>query len=485
VTTATTTPITTAELKTETVTTQATLASTIPALAVTTVPPATTASIATLPPVEIATTTPTITTASVTVPAVTLPPVASATLPAVASATLPAVASATLPATATPLPLGPGPVVLPDTQVQEILPQPELPAIKVGLKVAEEEKEGHASVHKEAVAAAAATGSYAIAHDLTESDAEKMATEVATYIFHKDGNQSVAQAKISGAKAVQTALSKEDGKFVTRGRLRHQFKDCWEACGQKPGYCDHFCGQGNACCRKSGDKIVPNECEQVYTFYTPHYECVVPTVVYTPGVALPATKSKEEGADDSAMIITGEEGDGDGQAQGKTDNSLGVGKWILVLLTILAICLAGIAGYNLSRESKAATLKVGRATEVDEPDSSPAGDLELQAPLVAGVPPVAPVPVPVAVPHASAMVAPPMAMPVQYHYTAASSQGLFAAGAPVVSQTAAARVPGLDIFDRIDRNHDGVLQREELERALQAGSVAVGGASAAVSMPRS
>lgn len=54
--------------------------------------------------------------------------------------------------------------------------------------------------------------------------------------------------------------------------IKHYAQNCWYKCGNKAGYCDDFCGEGNACCRfmHSGD---PPECHYVYfwpilTFHT-------------------------------------------------------------------------------------------------------------------------------------------------------------------------------------------------------------------------
>jgi len=57
--------------------------------------------------------------------------------------------------------------------------------------------------------------------------------------------------------------------------VKNSFADCHAPCGG-PGLCPTFCGQGNACCRKSGDVTVPDECKGVYNFWTTHYECIAP-----------------------------------------------------------------------------------------------------------------------------------------------------------------------------------------------------------------
>mmetsp|Transcript_83536 Transcript_83536/g.150716 ORF Transcript_83536/g.150716 Transcript_83536/m.150716 type:complete len:281 (-) Transcript_83536:46-888(-) len=72
-------------------------------------------------------------------------------------------------------------------------------------------------------------------------------------------------APLSWVPPVQEQLKKND------------FVDCWEPCRKRAGMCDDFCGAGNACCRKSGDTLVPTECLHVRFSWTVHYECVVPT----------------------------------------------------------------------------------------------------------------------------------------------------------------------------------------------------------------
>lgn len=372
--------------------------------------------------------------------------------------------------------------------------------------MAEEEKERKADVKSEAIAAAATTGAYAVGHEDSQDHAKDMATKVATYVFHKDGGQAINEAKISAEQAVKAAMDAEGGKFVTRGRLINQFKDCWEECGKKPGYCDSFCGQGNACCRKTGDSVVPDECTKVYTFYTPHYECIVPTVPYTPASVLPAVpsvKAKEGGDDTSEVAVTDETV----KETPAPSDGFPLWAWILIAFTLVAICVSGIAGWELSKnhESRAGTLKVSRDAQVSEPEGlSPqsAGDLELQAPLVprpgmamAGPVPVAgaslasmPMSMPMApmAPMASYQVA-PQAVYQYVPYVAGTSQGVYPTGQPathVATAGAAQAMVSPDFFDRLDANHDGILQREEWDRAVQAGSVAVSypaGASAALS----
>jgi len=62
---------------------------------------------------------------------------------------------------------------------------------------------------------------------------------------------------------------------IQREPVKNSFADCHEPCGGA-GLCHTFCGHGNACCRKSGDILVPDECRGVQIFWTPHYECVAP-----------------------------------------------------------------------------------------------------------------------------------------------------------------------------------------------------------------
>lgn len=61
---------------------------------------------------------------------------------------------------------------------------------------------------------------------------------------------------------------------LVRQPLEHTYEDCFEPCGGA-GFCPRFCGAGNACCRHSGDDVVPAECKApISPFRTWHYECV-------------------------------------------------------------------------------------------------------------------------------------------------------------------------------------------------------------------
>jgi len=171
------------------------------------------------------------------------------------------------------------------------------------------------------------------------------------------------------------------GKFEGPDLLqRHGFADCWEPCGKKAGYCSDFCGRGNACCRKTGDIVVPTECMNVYSFYTPHYECIKPTAIYMPT----QIKAKETAANSTEVVVEGEVVVEDASAAAQPDDNFTTGQWVLIAATILALLCAGVVCWTLSEGNKRSVpLKMTRSVEVASPTSTGA-DLELQAPLTAG-----------------------------------------------------------------------------------------------------
>jgi len=72
--------------------------------------------------------------------------------------------------------------------------------------------------------------------------------------------------------------------------LQHYAQDCWLPCNGS-GWCEDFCGQGNACCRFGFDNdSAPPECRMIEFYPILHaHTCVFPS-----GVTAPPTKSCEE-----------------------------------------------------------------------------------------------------------------------------------------------------------------------------------------------
>jgi len=59
--------------------------------------------------------------------------------------------------------------------------------------------------------------------------------------------------------------------------LQNEGQDCYQLCGQAPGYCA-ACGSGNACCHRglANSTYGPLECRGVQNFTSAHHECVKP-----------------------------------------------------------------------------------------------------------------------------------------------------------------------------------------------------------------
>lgn len=376
-------------------------------------------------------------------------------------------------------------------------------AVQVGVAAADLKKKDGADVDTQALVAAGTSGSYAAADGYATVGADDEATEVAKYIYMRSG-KSAEEASALALKTVAQAKADQGGEFVAPGLLqRHGFSDCWEPCGKKAGYCPEYCGTGNACCRKTGDIVVPRECKDVYDFFTPHYECVKPTAVYIPAYEKAAAEAS-----------TGEVATGDEETSTPTEAPplFGTGSFVAVGACIAACCVAGLAAWHLS-DSESKRIYSGKAmryTEVAAASPASAADLELQAPLARNGAMAAAM----AAPGASMQMAAPMQSSVQYSsmpyaqvgasvasaapmmvaapmgVPAAPMMTVGAAPAPMavtaapmvampgasvhtgVPMQAGSAMPGIfggfmDQFDRMDMNHDGVLQRTEWDRGMQ------------------
>mmetsp|Transcript_511 Transcript_511/g.1164 ORF Transcript_511/g.1164 Transcript_511/m.1164 type:complete len:794 (-) Transcript_511:92-2473(-) len=51
-------------------------------------------------------------------------------------------------------------------------------------------------------------------------------------------------------------------------------ENCFEHCGNRSGYCDYFCGQGKACCKKNVSAEDAEVCQTIGVFSGHGYECV-------------------------------------------------------------------------------------------------------------------------------------------------------------------------------------------------------------------
>lgn len=330
--------------------------------------------------------------AATVAPAATEAPAATVAPVAAVPATTVAPVAATLPPLSTVAPLAPVAIRAKDAtdQSSAIAETTDTEAsttkmphsVQAGLNAAALKRDDHGSVAEQAVSAAATAGAYEVAnYGSSQQKAQEKALQAAVSVFEDVGGLPDAQATVEGEKALKTALEQVGGKFEGPDLLqRHGFADCWEPCGKKAGYCSDFCGRGNACCRKTGDIVVPTECMNVYSFYTPHYECIKPTAIYMPT----QIKAKETAANSTEVVVEGEVVVEDASAAAQLDDNFTTGQWVLIAATILALLCAGVVCWTLSEGNKRSVpLKMTRSVEVASPTSTGA-DLELQAPLTAG-----------------------------------------------------------------------------------------------------
>mmetsp|Transcript_82039 Transcript_82039/g.171722 ORF Transcript_82039/g.171722 Transcript_82039/m.171722 type:complete len:467 (-) Transcript_82039:78-1478(-) len=81
------------------------------------------------------------------------------------------------------------------------------------------------------------------------------------------GGVAIGIGGIIGAIAAAAAA----GAAADKNPIHHYALNCWDACGQREGFCEAYCGKGNACCNHA-HRTAP-ECKQakmfpVLTFHT-------------------------------------------------------------------------------------------------------------------------------------------------------------------------------------------------------------------------
>ncbi|CAE8622538.1 unnamed protein product [Polarella glacialis] len=151
-------------------------------------------------------------------------------------------------------------------------------AEQAGVQAAMLAKVDGKSVQDQAIAAAKADAYAAFDMQQPEQVVEESAV-VSAMAVATDAGQHFLQAEETAKSAVKAIMSAgvlKPAESGTNTALKHAFADCYEQCGNRPGMCNGFCGIGNACCRVSGGIAVPPECQQIATFKTGHFECVVP-----------------------------------------------------------------------------------------------------------------------------------------------------------------------------------------------------------------
>jgi len=97
--------------------------------------------------------------------------------------------------------------------------------------------------------------------------------------FHEAYRKAFDRATKLGypSNTIQTCTGERP--TTTRPTVQNKGKDCWPKCGWGPGFCDDFCGAGNACCRKGFDNDPP-ECRWAtnYDLTFNSHQCV-PTLL--------------------------------------------------------------------------------------------------------------------------------------------------------------------------------------------------------------
>jgi len=91
----------------------------------------------------------------------------------------------------------------------------------------------------------------------------------------KDAAQFLRESNFGSGLSAPPPVSEDKPPPPPSGLLLNIGLDCWKPCNKASGLCT-YCGQGNACCRRSGDSNPPEECKNVTTFLTWHHECVTP-----------------------------------------------------------------------------------------------------------------------------------------------------------------------------------------------------------------
>ncbi|CAE8699816.1 unnamed protein product, partial [Polarella glacialis] len=368
----------------------------------------------------------------------------------------------------------------------------------------------------QAVAAAKEAAYAALDMQQPEQVAEESA-RVSAMAVATDEGQNVFQAEEianTAVKAIMSAGVLKPAEPGTNTALRHAFADCYEQCGNKPGMCNGFCGIGNACCRVSGGITVPPECQKITTYKTGHFECVVPNQATPILVDLVPVSGSDSGPAMDVQAQSGNQGTTGGTPPTSAPARGGFGTAIFLL--IAAILVSGMVLSYRHCSCPKASRRNANSRGVSVEGSDEGTDLEIHAPLATpqfaptGVrvgrfslaPQFSPAATPVFAPAAGythlpyqqgsslydqidanhhgfveradwlqggrftvAAARPMQAQPVQY--AALPQQEPVAARTPPPGQQHAQ--PLQSMFNRIDVNHDGVIQRNEWNAAYSAG----------------
>ncbi|CAE8653098.1 unnamed protein product [Polarella glacialis] len=247
-------------------------------------------------------------------------------------------------------------------------------AEQVGVQAAKLTKVDGKSVQEQAVAAAKEAAFAAFDMQQPAQVAEESA-RVSSMAVATAAGQLALQAEETADTAVKAIISTGALKPAEPGAnkaLRHAFADCYGNCGNKPGMCNAFCGMGNACCRISGDIVVPPECQNIAAYKTVHYECVVPhlaTLVDLVPVSETAMEIQAQATTDGTPSTVAPEGQG----------GLGIATFLMIGGGVVALVGAGI----LLSAVYGTTSSTSRAVCLCMEDSDEPSDLEeFDAPLV-------------------------------------------------------------------------------------------------------
>lgn len=91
----------------------------------------------------------------------------------------------------------------------------------------------------------------------------------------------------TAAGRVRLDAGRQSGRRWWHAGVNHYARNCWAEC-QGAGMCEHYCGEGNACCRYGYSSSDPPECQGVTWWPVMHCHTCVKSPWTQPGPAQPA-----------------------------------------------------------------------------------------------------------------------------------------------------------------------------------------------------
>jgi len=124
--------------------------------------------------------------------------------------------------------------------------------------------------------------------------------------------RDVTEDDIAEPEKTEKAADGENelGASMGASYIRHYARNCWKRCGGA-GWCPHYCGEGNACCRWGFRARDPPECSSVHFWPILHAHTCVHShshraaslpILHTPEVSVPvSTASSADGTNIQTM----------------------------------------------------------------------------------------------------------------------------------------------------------------------------------------